>query len=169
MLDGAVAVRAFPQTLPVAQLATRGFPPRPLSKFVLTCLSPSILGTTSAASLCSGVWGSGSAAAPPSPASTASRCKASEHRVTAVGGDAGGDAGPRLPRPGRCQDGSGGSRPSGKVCMLCGLRQIFEFIAITLEQLLSISAVQYRPQLYWLVPDEDLPAVFNQRLCSPVC
>lgn len=61
------------------------FPPRLPSKFVLTCLSPSILGTTSAASLCSGVWGSGSAAAPPSPASTASRCKASEHRLRRSG------------------------------------------------------------------------------------
>lgn len=33
------------------------------SKLTLTCLSPSILCTTSAASPCFGVWGSGSAAA----------------------------------------------------------------------------------------------------------
>lgn len=53
-------------------------PPRPwpIQHLGLTCLSPSILGTTWAASRCSGAWGWGSAAAPPSPLSTVSHCKA---------------------------------------------------------------------------------------------
>lgn len=101
--------------------------PPPLQPVGLTCPSPSILGTTWAASRCSGAWGWGSAAAPPSPVSTVSLCKAKGQLTGAW-------EHPPAPIPLRARRGQGLS-PSSVI-----YGRYLEFAGICSEQLLSISA-----------------------------